>query len=326
MHRTVAEFPAGPGVAADAALSEAVSAFLRWLGDERRASDHTLDAYRRDLKAYFVFLQTHLGGEPGLADLGRLTPADFRAWLAARSRRGLEKSSTARALSVVRGLFRFLERRGLVANAAITLVRTPKLPHAVPRPLAISEAQQALDAAAAGPGPPWIRLRNQALLLVLYGCGLRLGEALSLRRADAPVIPGDGRAASLVITGKGRKQRMVPVLPAVAAAIAAYLAACPFARGPEAPLFLGARGGPLNPAVAERDMRVIRNALGLPETATPHALRHSFATHLLAGGADLRAIQELLGHASLSTTQRYTEVDAERLIAQHARAHPRAKI
>jgi integrase/recombinase XerC len=322
----VAGSPAKPDVAGDAALNEAVAAFARWLGDERRASDHTLAAYRRDVKAYLAFLQAHLGAEPTLADLGRLTVGDFRAWLAARARRDLEKSSTARALSVVRSLFRFLERRGLVANAAIRLVRTPKLPQAVPRPLAVSETEQALDAVTAAPGPAWLRLRDRALFLVLYGCGLRLGEALGLRRGDAPVIGPDGRVAALVITGKGRKQRVVPVLPMVAEAIAAYLALCPFARGPEAPLFLGARGGRLNPAVAERDMRRIRIGLGLPDTATPHALRHSFATHLLAGGTDLRAIQELLGHASLSTTQRYTEVDAERLITQHARAHPRAKL
>lgn len=315
----------GPGVAGDAALNEAVSAFLRWLSDERRASDHTLSAYRRDLMAFFAFVENHLGGEPTLAALGGLSVGDFRAWLAWRARQGLEKSSTARALSVVRSLFRFLDHHALASNPAIRLVRTPRLPHAVPRPLAVAEAEQALHATESAPGPAWQRLRDRALFLVLYGCGLRLGEALGLRRGDAPAIGPDGKAAALVITGKGRKQRMVPVLPIVASAIAGYLGACPFARDADAPLFLGARGGPLNPAVAERDMRKIRTALGLPETATPHALRHSFATHLLANGADLRAIQELLGHASLSTTQRYTEVDAERLIAQHARAHPRAK-
>jgi len=320
-----------PDVAGDAALNAAIRAFLDWLGDERRASDHTLAAYRSDLQAFFRFLQGHLGSEPRIEMLGRLSTGDFRAWLAARSRQGLSKTSTARALSVIRGLLRFLERRGLIANAAIALVRAPKRPHAVPRPLAIPEAAQTIAAAADLPGPAWIQLRNRALLLLLYGCGLRLGEALALRRADAPGTGTngtgtDGEAATLRITGKGRKQRLVPVLPMVAESVASYLAACPFAGGPDMPLFLGARGGPLNPAVAERDMRRIRGALGLPDTATPHALRHSFATHLLVGGADLRAIQELLGHASLSTTQRYTEVEAERLIAQHARAHPRAKI
>ncbi|MFO1190389.1 MAG: tyrosine recombinase XerC [Alphaproteobacteria bacterium] len=321
----MAGHPPRADIAGNAALNDAVGLFLRWLDDERRVSDHTLVAYRRDLAAFLAFLRIHLGGEPGLADLGRLTAGDFRAWLAARSRQGLEKTSTARALSVVRSLFRFLDRRGLAANPAIALVRTPKLPHAVPRPLAVSEAEQALKATEQAPGPAWLRLRDRALFLILYGCGLRLGEALSLRRGDAPVITADGRAHSLVITGKGRKQRVVPVLPMVAAAITDYLAACPHGGQAQSRLFLGARGGPLNPAVAERDMRKIRNALGLADTVTPHALRHSFATHLLASGADLRAIQELLGHASLSTTQRYTEVDAERLIAQHALAHPRAK-
>jgi len=321
----VAGHSARADIAGDAALSAAVAAFLGWLEDERRVSGHTLAAYRRDLAAFLAFLQSHQGGAPTLADLGRLTSGDFRAWLAARSRQGLAKTSTARALSVVRSLFRFLDRRSLVANAKIALVRTPKLPRAVPRPLAVSEAERAIEAIGEAPGPAWRRLRDRALFLTLYGCGLRLGEALSLRRGDAPAIAADGRATSLVITGKGRKQRVVPVLPVVAAAITDYLAACPHGRDAGSPLFLGARGGPLNPAVAERDMRKIRNALGLPDTVTPHALRHSFATHLLAGGADLRAIQDLLGHASLSTTQRYTDVDAERLIAQHALAHPRAK-
>jgi integrase/recombinase XerC len=313
------------GIAGDAALNEAVDAFLRWLGDERRASRHTLAAYRRDVAAFAAFLQAHLGTEPTLADLGRLTIGDFRAWLAARSRDDLAKTSTARALSVIRSLFRFLERRGEIANGAIHLVRTPRRPHAVPRPVSVAEAERLVAATESAAGPSWIGLRDRALCLVLYGCGLRLGEALALRRGDVPKPTADGRISSLIITGKGSKQRLVPVLPEVATAIAAYLAAAPYASAPEDPLFRGVRGGPLNPAVAERSMRAIRNALGLPETVTPHALRHSFATHLLASGADLRAIQELLGHASLSTTQRYTEVDAERLIAAHSRAHPRAK-
>ncbi len=198
-------------------------------------------------------------------------------------------------------------------------MRTPKVPRALPRPLDVGDALAAVDAAGQLSDEPWLAKRDQALLLLLYGCGLRIGEALALNRRDAPA--GD----VLVVTGKGRKQRLVPVLPVVREAIAAYLAACPHALPADAPLFLGARGGRLDPAVAQRQVRRLRSALGLPETATPHALRHSFATHLLADGGDLRTIQELLGHASLSTTQRYTAVDVSRLAAVHRRAHPRAQ-
>ena len=228
-------------------------------------------------------------------------------------------SSRSRGLAAVRGFFRFLERRGLAANAAIRLVRTPKVARSLPRPLEVGDALAAVDAAGTLVDEPWLAARDQALLLLLYGCGLRIGEALALNRRDAP--EGD----VLVVTGKGRKQRLVPVLPVVRDAIAAYLAICPYALPAEAPLFLGARGARLDPAVAQRQVRRLRVALGLPETATPHALRHSFATHLLADGGDLRTIQELLGHASLSTTQRYTEVDASRIAAVHRRTHPRAQ-
>jgi integrase/recombinase XerC len=305
-----------PPVGAD--LAEAVAAWREWLHAERRASEHTRDGYDRDLRVFFAFLARHRGGPPALADLSGLSLGDFRAYLADRAAGGLAASSRSRGLAAVRGFFRFLERRGLAANAAIRLVRTPKVARSLPRPLEVGDALAAVDAAGALVDEPWLAARDQALLLLLYGCGLRIGEALALNRRDAP--EGD----VLVVTGKGRKQRLVPVLPVVRDAIGAYLAICPHALPPEGPLFVGARGGRLDPAVAQRQVRRLRLALGLPETATPHALRHSFATHLLADGGDLRTIQELLGHASLSTTQRYTEVDASRIAAVHRRAHPRA--
>lgn len=306
-----------PPVAADVAA--ALAAWREWLVAERRASAHTLDAYERDLRFFFAFLARHLGGPPSLADLCKLSLGDFRAYLAHRAGEGLAASSRSRGLAAVRGFFRFLDRHGLAANTAVRLVRTPKVSRPLPRPLDVDAAFAAIDTAGTLSDEPWLARRDQALLLLLYGCGLRIGEALALNRRHVP------RGDTLVVTGKGRKQRLVPVLPVVREAIEAYLAACPYAGAGDAPLFVGARGGRLDPAVAQRQVRRLRGVLGLPETATPHALRHSFATHLLADGGDLRTIQELLGHASLSTTQRYTEVDASRLAAVHRRTHPRAK-
>jgi integrase/recombinase XerC len=306
--------------AAASDLAAAIGAWLAWLETERRASPHTIAAYGRDLRIFLDFLQGHLGEPASLASLAALRPADFRAFLAHRAAAGLEKTSLARAMSVLRGFFRFLDRRGLVRNAALAAVRTPKLAAGVPKPLSADEAAATLDTVAALATQPWIGKRDLAILMLLYGGGLRLAEALGLTRGAAPIAPG-----TLTVIGKGSKTRMVPVLPAVAEAIAAYLAACPFALGPAGPLFVGARGGPLNPRLVQRRMAELRGLLGLAETATPHALRHSFATHLLAGGGDLRAVQELLGHASLSTTQRYTAIDAERLLEVYDAAHPRAK-
>ncbi|MEP3115900.1 tyrosine recombinase XerC [Nisaea sp.] len=298
-------------------LAGAIHAWRQWLTSEKRASDHTLSAYERDLEQFLDFLQGHLGATPGFSDLAALKPADFRGYLARRVSEGYAKTSTARALSVIRGFFRFLERRGVLANAAIFAIRGPRIPVSVPKALTVTEAAETLDAMGDLASEPWIAARDVALVSLLYGGGLRIGEALALNRDDFPV--GD----TLTITGKGNKQRIVPILPAVRAAIDDYVARCPYRGGPDAPLFLGARGKRLQAGVAQRAMRLARGWLNLPETATPHALRHSFATHLLAGGGDLRAIQELLGHASLSTTQRYTSVDAERLMDVHRRAHPR---
>ena len=316
------------GFAAAPDLAAGIEQWQRWLRHERRASPHTVDAYARDLAGFLAFLTGHLGGLPSLAGLAALSRADFRAWLSARAGNGLESSSTARALSVLRGFFTFLARRGLAENAVLAGIRTPRQPRSVPKALTGAEAADALDAVAELSDESWIAKRDVAVLTLLYGCGLRIGEALALNRGDAPPAVRKGATATvadLVITGKGNRQRTVPVLPVVAEAIAAYLAACPFGGRPEDPLFFGARGRRLGPRQVQLQMERLRYLLGLPETATPHALRHSFATHLLASGGDLRAIQELLGHASLSTTQRYTHVDAARLLSVYDGAHPRAR-
>jgi integrase/recombinase XerC len=301
------------------AVRDAVDSWLAWLRVERRASAHTIDNYGRDIAAFLTFLAGHLGGPPDIADLAGLRAADFRAFLARRRGEGLADASLARTLSAIRSFFRRQERLGVLHNPALAAIRSPRLPRALPKPLSVAAARDAVETVAALSDEPWVGLRDTALLLLLYGCGLRIGEALALDRRDRP------RGETLTVTGKGRKTRMVPLLPVVVEAIDAYLAACPHRPGPEGPLFVGVRGGRLNPGVVQKQVRRLRALLGLPRTATPHALRHSFATHLLAAGGDLRAIQELLGHASLSSTQRYTDVEAERLLAVHAAAHPRAR-
>jgi len=303
--------------AVTADLARQIDAWRRWLRSEKRVSPHTRAAYDADLGAFLHFLARHLGGPINLEALGDLRPADFRAWLANRVMAGFEKSSTARALSVVRGFFRFLDRQGEVHNAAVGVVRGPRVPRSVPKALTVGEAADALDGIAELASEPWIGARDTAVLTFLYGCGLRIGEALGLDRRTAPL------GETLMLTGKGGKTRMVPVLPAVQRAVDDYLARCPYQLDPDDPLFVGARGKRLNSRQIQGAVQRLRGWLGLPESATPHALRHSFATHLLAGGGDLRTIQELLGHASLSTTQRYTDVDAARLMDVHRAAHPR---
>jgi integrase/recombinase XerC len=301
-------------------LAAAAATWLIWLEDERRSSPHTVAAYHRDLDGFLEFLAGHLGGPVRLGDLERLGDRDLRAWLAARTRGGAAPASTARALSVVRGFFRWLDRRGLASNPRPAVLHTPKRPRPLPRALTVAETRTVLDGVAEAPGRSWVARRDIAVLMLLYGCGLRIGEALSLSRAEAPVAGRD----SMMVTGKGRKQRLVPVLPAVARAVEAYIAACPHPLPADGPLFVGLRGGALGPRPIQKRIESLRHAFGLPEDATPHALRHSFATHLLAGGGDLRTIQELLGHASLSTTQRYTDLDVERLLDVYRGAHPRA--
>ena len=297
-----------------------IEGWLEHLGSERRFSPKTLEAYRRDVVQFLVFLAAHLGGPPSLADLAALTPADVRAFMAARRGAGIGSRSLMRTLAGVRGFARFLERNGKGKVGALAAVRTPKIGKTLPRPLPIAAAKRMADPdLAAGDGRDvWIHARDAAVLGLLYGCGLRISEALGLKRADV------GAGDAVTVTGKGRKQRMVPLIPQVQKLIAAYVALCPYDLPDQEPLFVGAKGGPLAARVVQLAMARARGALGLPETATPHALRHSFATHLLARGGDLRAIQELLGHASLATTQIYTEVDAERLIEAYRSAHPRA--
>ncbi len=300
-------------------VRDAIADWRQWLSAERRASNHTTENYLADLYAFLGFIQVHLGDAPGIRDLLRLNPRDFRSWLARRSMDGLAKSSTARALSSLRNFYRFLDRTGRGQNAAVNSIRNPKLPQSVPKPLSPQDAMAVLDNAGAWQDEPWLAKRNLALFTLLYGCGLRISEALDLNANQRPT--GD----SLIITGKGNKQRLVPVLQIVRDAIDDYAKTCPYAPDGNDPLFLGTRGKRLVAQVAQREMRKIRGLLNLPDTATPHAMRHSFATHLLAGGGDLRTIQDLLGHASLSTTQRYTAVDTERMMAVYQGTHPRAR-
>jgi integrase/recombinase XerC len=282
---------------------------------ERRVAANTVRAYALDVGAFLAFLTRHLGQSPGIDDLEGLTPADIRAWLASRRREGLALASLARGLSALKSFLGRLERLSVLKSGAIAAIRSPKTPRPLPRPLAVASAKAVLDLAKEGDG--WLSTRDHALFALLYGAGLRIGEALALDGRDEP------RDGVLKVRGKGNKERIVPVLPAVAEALDAYRAACPYALSASEPLFRGKLGKRLEAGVVRKKMRELRARLGLPESATPHSLRHSFATHLLRDGADLRVIQELLGHASLSTTQRYLDVDAERLLEVHKRAHPR---
>ena len=312
-----------PAFAAEPAVVSAIEDWRAWLAHERRISNHTLDAYNCDLGSFLRFTAEHLGYAPGLQDLRALEPADFRGFLAARQARGLARSSTARAMSTLRNFFKFIERQGLVENAAIGGIKTPKVPRSVPKALDEVDALETVSVIEDLSEEPWIGKRDAAVLFLLYGCGLRIGEALGLDR-DQVAEPGDAMD-TIVVTGKGDKQRLVPVLPVVAEALGDYIDACPHDLALDGPLFVGKRGKRLRARMIQRQMGRVRALLGLPKTATPPALRHSFATHLLAGGGALRTIQELLGHASLSTTQRYTEVDAGRLKSVYDGAHPRAR-
>jgi integrase/recombinase XerC len=303
---------------------DSLAAWERHLADERRLSRHTLDAYGRDLLAFFEFLAGHVGGAAGHKTLEAMRTADFRSFLAHRRADGVSSRSLARALSALRSYFRHLERTGILENSALAGVRSPKLPHGIPKPLSVERAQEALEAAGDQTADTWVGLRDVAVLSLLYGCGLRISEALALDYGDLPSSTGDDQA-SLTIIGKGDKQRLVPLLPAVRQAIDAYWDVCPFKGGETQPLFMGKRGGRLGSRAVQLAMQNLRSALGLPASATPHALRHSFATHLLGAGGDLRTIQELLGHASLSSTQVYTEVNESHLLEVYNKAHPRAK-
>jgi integrase/recombinase XerC len=307
-------------------VEAARQAWRDWLKSERRLAHHTLIAYEHDVATFLGFMTTYLGAPPSLATLGKLKPAEFRAWLADRSHQGLARTSTARAFSSVRSFFQFLDRRGLAHNASIGAIQTPKLPRSVPKALSERDMEDLLEAPAEQEREAWLDLRDAAVLLLLYGAGLRIGEALGLSKGVVEDLLKTGRD-TLSVTGKGNKTRLVPLLPQALEALRVYRDACPWlaARGPGEAFFVGARGGALDPAIVQKRVRDIRRGLGLAESVTPHALRHSFATHLLGAGGDLRTIQELLGHASLSTTQRYTDVDAARLTAVYRAAHPRAK-
>lgn len=311
--------PAGDaGLPPSMDLAATAERWLLALSRERGFSPATIDAYGRDLRQFITHFADRLGYPPGIEDLSRLDAKTFRSFLSARRRDGAASRTIARALSSLRSFFRWLEAQEIVQNRALLLIDLPKLPHAIPKPLTVDKAAAVV---AAGPEAEldWIAARDIAVLLLLYGAGLRISEALSLRFKDAP-LPG---RETLRIVGKGGKERVSPILPVTQAAVQRYLDLLPYAIGREDLLFRGAKGGPLSPRLVQLTMQRLRGALGLPETATPHALRHSFATHLLGAGADLRQIQELLGHASLSTTQVYTEVDRERLLQVYDAAHPR---
>lgn len=295
--------------------------WLTFLASEKRASPRTVRAYGDDVERWLDFLMRHLGATPDDAALRGLTAGDLRAFLAARRGEGLSARSLARTLASVRAFHRFLERRKSIANAAIMQVAAPRQPRTLPRPIAAEAARQTLmEAGATGrglAGEPWERARDEAVLTLLYGAGLRISEALALRG-------GDANTAALRVVGKGGRERVVPLLPVIGAAIGRYAGLCPFPIAASGPLFLSKTGKPLGPRPIQKVMETLRIQLGLPPSATPHALRHSFATHLLQNGGDLRAIQDLLGHASLSTTQRYTAVDETKLLAVYDAARGKA--
>ena len=304
-------------------MAAEIGRWLRQLGPERRMSEKTVEAYRRDVFQFLAFLSEHFGGRVTLAALARIAPADVRAFLAARRGNGIGSRSLMRQLAGMRSFARFLERGGKGKVAALAAVRAPKIAKGLPKPIAIASAKRftEVDLRAGEEREPWIFARDAAVLGLLYGSGLRISEALGLKRKD---FPAPGKGDVIIVTGKGNKTRMTPLLPQVAQLVADYAGLCPYDLSPGGPLFVGARGGLLSPRIVQLVMQRLRGALGLPDTATPHALRHSFATHLLARGGDLRSIQELLGHASLSTTQIYTAVDSERLLEVYKNTHPRA--
>ncbi len=292
-----------------------------WLRFEKNMSRHTIRAYGSDISHFISFLFDHLGKKPCLNDLSEISLRDFRSWMAKKAMEGASNASRARSLSGIKNFLVWMDKQGILHNASIRTVRSPKQPHKLPRPLQEKQALNLIDNADLldkAPQKKWIGARNSALFTLLYGCGLRINEALSLNISD---MPNDG---FLRVVGKGNKERVIPILPIVEASLNNYLEQCPYPVEQKRALFLGLRGKRLNQGVAQRAMRYLRKSLNLPENATPHALRHSFATHLLQNGANLREIQELLGHASLSTTQRYTEINAKELMNIYKKAHPRA--
>ncbi len=302
---------------ASADLLEEINKWCDWLRCERRYSLHTLDAYARDLAAFLHFVAENRKKDASLKDLERLNVRDFRAYIASRAARNLDKTTLARNISTVKNFFKWLARNEIVKNSAIGVISAPRLPKSLPKALDIDDTFKVIDEALQSEKKTWQGLRDKAVLTLLYGCGLRISEALSLNFNDI-----NAHNDFLLIKGKGNKERIVPLLPVICENINAYLAECPYRIKNDEPLFLGARGERLSPRIIQRQLEKIRVSLGLPDTLTPHALRHSFATHLLAEGTDLRSIQELLGHASLTTTQRYTDVQIEKLKKEYHQAHP----
>lgn len=299
-------------------LSDALERWLTELHAIGGRSDATLQAYRADVLGFLEFIQSHEGTSLGTASIGRLTTQSMRAWMAHERGRGLSARSLARALSAVKGFVSWSAERDGFDPSAVLMTRSPRFKSKLPRPLAEDAARTVIDTVEVQSKDGWMGARDTAVLTLLYGCGLRISEALSLTGADMPL------KETLRIVGKGGKERVVPVIPAAREAVAEYLRLCPFEFSPEAAVFRGARGGPLAARQVQKVMAATRAQLGLPASATPHAMRHSFATHLLNAGGDLRAIQELLGHASLSTTQAYTAVDTARLLDVYTKAHPRS--
>lgn len=299
---------------------EVLSLFIDHLRGERRLAEKTCEAYQRDISEFLGFLAGYLETAISLPEIVGIEARGFRAYLAQKRRgnRPLSAASVQRHLSAVRTFYRYIERRWDAPNSALPLIRGPRVKRPLPKAVSAAEALKIVHEPLDSPGASWVAARNQAVLALCYGAGLRIAEALSLTGRDVPLT------RQIMLTGKGGKTRLVPILPIVSDAVNEYMRQSPFQLPPDAPIFRGARGGVLRPEIVQAEVRRLRGALGLPETATPHALRHSFATHLLAGGGDLRTIQQLLGHESLSTTQRYTDVDAARLIDIHAGAHPRA--
>lgn len=316
---------AGHSELTDRPLSAAADAqvvfqlWLDYLKTEKRFSPHTLRAYTADLHAFFDFMTKHKAKPPAMNDLGDLTIGDFRSWLSRETADGASAATRARMLASLRSFFKWMDRNGHLHNAAIGRIRTPKQPKKLPRALPPDQAKNVIDHADTNAREDWMGLRDRALFCMLYGCGLRIDEALRLNFGNRP------QNGDLRVIGKGQKERYVPVIPVVERLLNEYIENAPVAFEKDTPLFLGQRGGRLHQGVAQRQMRYLRRALGLPETLTPHALRHSFATHILANGANLRAIQELLGHASVSTTQRYTDFDNAQLLDIYDKSHPRAK-
>lgn len=296
------------------------SAWLSWASDQKRMTPKTIDAYERDVRQFLSHLTGHVGEPACIEHVANLKPLDMRGFMARRREAGAEARTLGRGLAGIRSFVRFLEKKGLANSAGLAATRSPKQPKTLPKALPASQAVRLTEASEHLSETPWIASRDAAVMTLLYGCGLRIGEALSL----TPNIMKSAHTGSIRVTGKGGVTRLVPVLHQVIEAVESYQKLCPYVMEGDDILFRGAKGGPLQPAIVQKTMRILRGALGLPDSATPHALRHSFATHLLAGGGDLRTIQELLGHASLSTTQIYTSVDTSRLMDIYEKAHPRA--